>query len=163
MTAKELIRKAFGTSEMILGRYMEGLTDPDLMVRAVPGMNHLAWQIGHLISAERGMVEMIRPGSAPSLPAGFDDTHSRKNTGDDDASKFLSLEAYKTLWKAQRQATLALLDALPDAELDREEPGKFPPFAPSVGLLMHTAGTHPIMHAGQFVAVRRLRGLPIAF
>ena len=163
MTAKDLIRRAFVHSDLIMRRYLEGLSKSDLMIRAVPGMNHLAWQLGHLISAERGMAELIRPGSSPPLPADFEATYSRDNTRDDDASKFLSTEEYLKLWEAQRAVTLALLDSVSDEELDRGDPQKFPPFAPSVGLLLHTAGTHPILHAGQFAAVRRSLGLPIAF
>jgi len=163
MTAKDLIKSAFGHSDLIIKRYLDGLTSPDLMIRAVPGMNHLAWQIGHLISSERHLIELIRPGTAPALPDGFEEAHSKETVGVDDPSKFLSLEEYLPLWQTQRKATLALLDALPDEELDREEPGKFPPFAPTVGQLMFLAGSHPILHAGQFVAVRRRLGLPIAF
>ncbi len=162
MTAKDLIRSAYASSEMIMQRYLEGLGREDLLVRAVPGMNHLAWQIGHLIAGERMMIEMIRPGSSPALPDGFEEAHSPKNAGDDDPSKFLGPEEYAALWKTQREATLALLDSLPDEELDRRDE-KFPAFAPTVGNLMHLAGTHAILHAGQFVPVRRLKGLPVAF
>lgn len=165
MTAKELIRKAFGGSEHIMGRYLDGLKKDDLLIRAVPGMNHIAWQLGHLIAGERKMVEMIRPGSSPPLPEGFEETYATSNTSVDDPAKFLSPEEYLALWKAQRAATLALLDTVSDEELDATEAGgrPLPPFAPTVGQLMHLAGTHPILHAGQFVAVRRKLGLPIAF
>lgn len=164
MTAKELIRKAFAGSERIMLTYLEGLSKSDLLIRAVPGMNHIAWQLGHLIAGERRMIEMIRPGASPPLPEGFEANHDREHTSVDDASKFLSPEEYLGLWKNQREATLALLDSLPDEDLDKEEAagGKLPPFAPTVGQLIHLAGTHPILHAGQFVAVRRSLNLPIA-
>lgn len=165
MTAKELIRNAFGGSELVIGRYLDGLKKDDLLIRAVPGMNHIAWQLGHLIAGERKMMEMIRPGCAPPLPEGFEETYTMANTTVDEPSKFLSPEEYLALWKTQRAATMALLDSLPDDELDATEAagGPLPPFAPTVGQLMHLAGTHPMLHAGQFVAVRRKLGLPIAF
>lgn len=162
MTAKDLIRGALATSEMIMARYLDGLKKEDLLIRAVPGMNHIAWQVGHLIDSERGMVEAIRPGSSPALPEGFGETYSTKNTSDDDATKFLAPEEYLAIWKTQRGATVALLNSLPDDELDRADPN-FPPFAPTVGQLLHLAANHPVLHAGQFVAVRRKLGLPIAF
>ena len=165
MTTKDLIRNAYGTSESIIGRYLDGLTKEDLLIRAVPGMNHIAWQLGHLIAGERKMIEMIRPGSAPALPVRFERFYSTKNVDDDDPSHFLSPDEYRSLWRDQRAATLALLDSIPDEELDHTETasGPLPPFAPTVGQLLHLAGTHPILHAGQFVAVRRTLGLPIAF
>lgn len=162
MTARELIRSALGTSEMIMGRYLDGLKREDLLLRAVPGMNHIAWQLGHLIDSERGMMEAIRPGSSPPLPQGFAEAHSREATTSDDAARYLAPEEYLALWKTQRAATLALLDSLKDEDLDRVDPG-FPAFTPSVGLLLHLAANHPILHAGQLVAVRRKLGLPIAF
>jgi hypothetical protein len=144
-----------------MGRYLDGLKREDLLIRPVPGMNHIAWQVGHLIDSERGMMEAIRPGSSPSLPEGFAEAHSRDATTADDAAGFLAPEEYLALWKKQRAATTALLDSLKDEDLDRADPS-FPDYAPSVGLLLNMAATHPIMHAGQFVAVRRKLGLPIA-
>lgn len=162
MTAKDLIRGAMATSEMVMSRYLDGLKKDDLLIRAVPGMNHIAWQVGHLIDSERQMIEAIRPGTSPALPDGFPEAHSTKNTTDDDATKFLAPEGYLALWKAQRAATVGLLNSLPDEELDRADPN-FPAFAPTVGQLLQLAANHPVLHAGQFVAVRRKLGLPIAF
>jgi len=163
MTAKDLIKKAFGQSDLIIGRYFDGLKDADLMIRGVPGMNHLAWQIGHLIVSEHQLVDLIRPGATAPLPDGFAEAHSKEAAHSDDPSKFLTLQEYRAIWKTQREATLKLLEELPEEDLDREEPGRFPPFAPTVGQLMFVAGTHPVLHAGQFVPVRRKLGLPIAF
>lgn len=163
MTVKDLIRGAYSSSDVIIQRYLDGLSKSDLMIRAVPGMNHIAWQLGHLIAGERMMVELVKPGSSPPLPEGFEAIYETSKTSNDDASQFLGPDEYLALWKRQREATLAVLDGLSDVDFDRTEPGKFPPFAPTVGALIHLAGTHPILHSGQFVAVRRLLGLPIAF
>ncbi len=32
--------------------YLGDLTDADIMVRAIPDTNHIAWQLGHLIQSE---------------------------------------------------------------------------------------------------------------
>ncbi len=162
MTNKDLIRNAFAGSDMIVDNYLKGLKKEDLLIRAVPGMNHVAWQMGHLISSERALLNKIKPDAAPALPAGFDEAHSTANHESDDASRFHAPEEYLAIWKPIRAATLKLLDETPDEGLDREDPS-FPPIARTVGQLFHLLATHPVLHAGQFVAVRRKLGLPIAF
>ncbi|MEW4568714.1 DinB family protein [Tautonia sp. JC769] len=162
MNAKDAIRNTIDMSAMIVDSYLKDLSDADLLVRPVEGMNHMAWQIGHLIGAERHFVELIRPGTSPALPADFPEGHGRDKFTEDDPAKFYSVAKYQELWGAQRQATLALLDSLSDEDLDRVDPEKFPPFAPTVGALMNMVGGHPLMHAGQFVAVRRKLGKPVA-
>ena len=77
--------------------YLGDLDDADLLVRPVEGMNHIAWQLGHLISSERGMVEAIRPGSCPPLPEGFEANHDREDTTSDDPARFLSKDDYLDL------------------------------------------------------------------
>jgi uncharacterized damage-inducible protein DinB len=161
MNAKDVIRNGLDMSDMIINAYIADLDDADLLVRPVNGMNHIAWQLGHLIGAERHFVEMIQPGSCPSLPADFDNGHGRETTREDDPSKYYSRARYQELWKAQRAATRKVLDGQSEADLDRAEPGKFPDFAPTVGALLNLCALHPTMHSGQFVAVRRLLGKPV--
>lgn len=161
MNARDAIRNTIDMSAMVIDSYTKDLSDSELLLRPVPGMNHIAWQLGHLISSERGILDMVRPGSSPALPEGFEATYARDQTSVDDPSKFLSVAHYQELWKAQRKATLEVLDSLSDADLDQTNE-KFPPFAPTVGAVMNLIGNHPTMHAGQFVAVRRQLDKPIA-
>jgi hypothetical protein len=44
-----------------------------MLTRPVPGANHPAWQLGHLIVAETNAVNLVKPGAMPELPAGFGD------------------------------------------------------------------------------------------
>jgi hypothetical protein len=161
MNAKDVIKNTLDSSDMILSRYVEDLADADLLLRPVSGMNHIAWQIGHLIDVEHRFVESVRPGSCPKLPDGFAEHHKMEQARSDDPSHFSTKAEYLTLWKAQRAATKAVLDQLSDAELDEARSG-FPPFAPTVGAVFNLLGTHPLMHVGQFVAVRRMLGKPVA-
>ena len=104
---------------------------------------------------------MIKPGSCPPLPEGFEARHDRETAQSDDTSRFAPLATYQELWKAQRAATHSVIDSIPDADLDRTDP-KLPPYAPTFGALLNMTGVHAMMHAGQFVAVRRLLNKPIA-
>ncbi len=161
MQAKDVLRNTLDMSDMVISSYLKDLTDSELVERPVAGMNHMAWQIGHLIGSERHFVEMIKPGASPALPADFNEGHGRECHTLDDASKFYPLARYQELWAAQRAATRAVLEATTPEELDRTDPS-FPPFAPTVGAILNLCGLHPVMHSGQFVAVRRKLGKPIA-
>ncbi len=159
MQAKDVIKSTIESSDMILGAYLDGLSDADLLVRPVPGMNPIAWQIGHCISAERGMVEEVRPGTCPPLPEGFDEAHSTDAAKKGEFSGMLPLSEYLTLAKAQRAASLKVIDSLSDSDLEAPT-GK--DYAPNVAAMMNMLGVHVLMHLGQFVAVRRSLGKPVS-
>jgi DinB superfamily len=162
MGPKDVIKQALDTSDFILHKYVDDLTDADLLLRPVEGMHPIALQLGHLIGAERMFNEMIKPGSAPALPDGFKEAHDLKNKELTD-SGFVSKDKYLELLATQRAATKAVLDALPESDLEDTRDGKLPPFAPTVGALLTLTALHSLNHSGQFVAVRRMLKKPIAF
>lgn len=162
MHAKDVIRNSLDMGEMVIKGYLNDLSDDDMRLVPVAGMNPIAWQFGHIVSSERTMIEAVKPGSCPPLPEGFDDAHATAAPDRADGSKYLSKTEYLRLWDAQRAATKAVLDGLSDDELDRPSEEKFKQIAPTAGLLLNLAGQHPMMHSGQFVTVRRMLNKPIA-
>src|SRR5262249_35490765 len=52
MTAKEVVRTSLDMDLQLLGMLLADLSDADLLVRPVPGANHIAWQMGHYLVAE---------------------------------------------------------------------------------------------------------------
>lgn len=160
MTPQDVILNTLNQADGILAAYLTDLSDADILVRPVPGMNHIAWQLGHLIASTRQMLEIAAPGSCPALPAGFAEAHGKEAAASDDPRHFLGVEQYKALWKAQGEAVRKAIAAVPAAELDRGGEG-LPPYAPNVGAMLNMLGVHTLMHMGQFVAVRRLLGKPV--
>ena len=61
MNAKDPIKHNLDMSDMIVNSYVGDLSDADFLAVPVPGMNHIAWQLGHLISVERMVIEGIKP------------------------------------------------------------------------------------------------------
>lgn len=162
MGPKDVIRNGLDTSDFVIKSYLNDLSDQDLRLVPVPGMHPIALQLGHLITADRMFQEMVEPGSAPPLPEGFAEAHDMKKA-DSDHSRFRSREEYIKLWDEQRAAVKGLLDRVSDAELADNRDGKLPPWAPTVLAVLNMVGMHALMHAGQFVAVRRLLEKSIAF
>lgn len=155
MNAKDVIRYTYSHCDRILENYLADLDDADLQLAPLPGMNCIAWQLGHLLSSERFMVEGIKPGSCPPLPPGFDENHGKGKGQTDNAANYLTKQEYIALFDAQRKATREVLDSLTDAELEAPAAEMLQRLCPTVGSVMLLTGNHILMHLGQFVAVRR--------
>jgi hypothetical protein len=161
---KDAILTVYAFGERVLNAYLADLSDADLLVRPVEGQNHIAWQLGHVLSTEHGLVDQIKPGASPSLPSGFVEAHGRDeaSTRSDDPARFCSKATYLELWQAQRAATKAVLAELDDADLDAPGPERVRRMVPTVGGAFVLLGTHSLMHIGQFVGVRRKLNKPVA-
>ena len=51
MNDKNALQLALVSTQGMVPMYLGDLSDADLLVRPVPGANHIAWQIGHVISS----------------------------------------------------------------------------------------------------------------
>jgi hypothetical protein len=164
MNAKDAIRIALQGTHGMLNSYLSDLTDADLLVRPVPNANHIAWQLGHLISAEVGMLCPVVPGLvAVPLPPGFKERHDNSTAAVDPPKGFLKKAEYLNLFNQAREATIAAVNKLNDADLDKPTSGSMAKFAPTLGALLLLQSNHVLMHAGQFTVVRRKLGKPVLF
>lgn len=162
MTAKDVIKQVVEFCHMVVGHYLDDLKDEDLMVRAVPGSNHLAWQLGHLISGDCHMLATLGH-TPPALPEGFEAQHTKETASSDDASKFCAKQTYVELAGQTKAAVLAALAATPEADLEKAAPESMRAYAATVSAALTMLGTHWLMHAGQFVMIRRKLGRPPLF
>ena len=163
MNARDAIKLNINCANMICQGYLTDLTDADLLVRPVPGANHIAWQLGHLLVAEHGMMEEGFPGSMPPLPAGFAEKYTNDTSKLDSAGAFHPKSVYLDLAEQQRAATLKTLDKLTDADLDKPAPEKYKEWLKSTGDMISMQGSHWMMHAGQWAIVRRKLGKKAMF
>lgn len=163
MDAKQAIRSSLNISDFLVYRYLEDIAPEELLARPAAGANHIAWQLGHLISAERNLVEAAAPGSMPELPAGFVDRHKKDMAASDNRGDFLSKDEYLRLAKEIRAATLQTLDKVSEADLDKPATGRVPPFVKTAGDCFALIGPHWSSHAGQWVVLRRKLGRPVMF
>jgi hypothetical protein len=161
MNGSQAIQQALRGTQFIFTQYLSDLSDADLLTRPVPQANHIAWQIGHLITAEVGLLSQVPGANSPELPAGFDQQHSKDTAGAESPKGFLTKQEYLNLFNRQREHTLTVVAKLSDADLDRPSTGRMAKFAPTIGALLLLISNHTLMHAGQFAVLRRKLGKPI--
>jgi hypothetical protein len=163
MNAKEAIRIALGAAERLLPMYLNDLSDADILVRPVPNANHIAWQLGHVIASEMRLGRQLPGAQYPELPAGFAEQHTKDTSKIDPPKGFGTKAQYLDLFTKVRQATLANLERLSEADLDKPVSGDIAKMAPNLGALLLLAASHSVLHIGQFSAVRRKLGKPNVF
>ena len=161
MNTKDAIQSAMNISDTVMKTYLSDMSDADLMTRPAKGCNHLAWQLGHLISSEVALLQGLCPGKGAALPEGFAEAHAKEKAESDDASAFKSKDEYVSLYEAVRKGTRAALMEYPEADLDAPSAEHFRKMFPTQGDIFNLIATHPLMHAGQFVVVRRKLDKPV--
>ena len=162
MTATDAIKNALESTSWLFTNALTDFSDADLLVRPVPGANHTAWQIGHIITSEHGLVLGQLPDAKfPALPAGFKEAHAMDKIAAD--TGFSTKAEYVDLFNKTRAATLASLAGLSDADLDRPTSGEMASMAPTLGSWLILVSNHTLMHGSQFSVTRRKLGKPVLF
>ncbi len=160
MNAKDVLIGTIEQAAWVTGTLLHDLTDADLLTRPIPGMNHVAWQLGHLVLSMHEKLTTLGH-AMPALPAGFTAAHSMKMAACDDPGGFARKAHYLALMAAMREATIAAIRAAPDADLDKPAPESLRKYTPTIGAVFNLIGTHEFMHHGQIVALRRKLGKPV--
>ncbi|MEO1615429.1 MAG: DinB family protein [Planctomycetota bacterium] len=161
MSDSKSIKNAFQLTDTVLESYLGDFTDADLLTRPGAGCNHIAWQLGHLISSESMLMNMIKEGSGIELPEGFAEAHDKSVADSDDASKFRSKDEYLQLYRKARQHSIQAIQTMTEEELNAESPENFRSFCPDKRAMVMLVASHPMMHVGQFVPVRRALNKPL--
>jgi DinB superfamily len=162
MKVQDAIRTSLTSTQNMLNMFLGDLSDADLLVRPVPGANHIAWQLGHLIASEANMSKgYLKDAAYPELPAGFADRHNKETAAKD--AGFLTKAEYLGLFNKTRQATIDAVAKLSETDLDAPITGNMASMVPTLGALLLLNSDHVMMHAGQFSVVRRKLGKPVLF
>jgi hypothetical protein len=163
LNAKEVIKISLKSTGDMLGQYLADFSDQDMLVHPVPAANNAAWQVGHLIAVEASMSEMLPGATYPELPAGLKAYADGKTAKSTPPGGYLKKAEYVDLFNKVRSATIANVDRLSDADLDKPTPGDFAAWAPTLGDLLVLTANHTLMHAGQFSVTRRALSKPVLF
>jgi hypothetical protein len=162
MDVKQAITTSLAQADMVVHSYLADLKPEELLVRPIPGANHIAWQLGHLIASERLLIDRVVPGKFEPLPEGFAQAHKKDTALLDDSAAFLGKDEYLRLAGQVRAGTLRIVEEMAPADFDRPVE-KMPPVVKTVGDMFLFVSMHWLMHAGQWAVIRRKLGRPPLF
>jgi hypothetical protein len=162
MTLPEFLADILGRNQEMLKMTLADFSDQDMLARPAPSANHAAWQLGHLIVAEAGIINGEKPDTVP-LPAGFREKFSKETATSNDAKAFPSKAELLDAFAKSRAATVAWVKSLKPEDLDRPTVGNIKRMAPTHAHLAGLQADHTTMHVGQFQVIRRALGKPVLF
>jgi uncharacterized damage-inducible protein DinB len=163
MLAKEALKIGLQSTQHLVSWYVSDLTDQDLTMRPVPSANNIAWQLGHLIEGEPFLGSALPGAKYPELPSTIKGQYDKKTASSVPAGGYLTKNEYLEWFNKVRAATMANVDRLTDADLDKPNTGTMAKFAPRYADLIVLIANHALMHAGQFTVTRRALNKPILF
>jgi hypothetical protein len=154
------LRANLESTAHLLRWFLSDFSDADLLVRPVPGANHAAWQVGNVIGGDVLILTAQLPNAAfPALPEGFKERYGNEGTTLDDG--FPTKNELIALFDQVRAATIAALDGLSDADLDRPTTGDMARICPTLGHVFGLLANHTLLHVGQFSVIRRKLEKPV--
>ncbi len=139
---------------------LEDIEESRWFEQPAPGVQHVAWQVGHLASSQVALIHARCFGKEPSecLPAGFRDKFGRGSTPTADRSAYPPIVEIRDVFDRTHLETLDLIRSIPEGELERPVTGEPHPMFETKAQCIATAATHETFHAGQIGLTRRLFG-----
>ena len=127
------------------------------------GVSHVAWQVGHLASAEYRLALWRIRGSQPQdtdlISEKYRHLFGYESVPDPDPTKYPSQAEIRAVFDQVHEQTLRELRGMNEGEMD--QPVLHPhPFAPTKLLALFWCANHEMLHAGQIGLLRRLLGYP---
>ena len=157
-TANDVIAFALKASHTRFRAFVDDLTPTEFAAQPIPGVNSVAWMVGHLALTDRRILGLFGA-VLPSLPDGFE---ARFKTTRQPAGEQRDLGAPAELLAAFDTHRLALVETVRAADaaaLDAPLLNPHPLFA-TAGEAAAFMAVHLGLHAGQVTVIRRALGYP---
>jgi len=143
---------------------LAGVDDQDWFRQPTEGVTHIAWQVGHLASAQYMLCLARARGERPDdmnlLPANMLPLFLRGSAPEPDSGKYPTPQELLATLARVHAAAQAEVAQRTDEELRQPALGKpHPLFTDKLGALFWCA-RHEMLHAGQIGLLKRLLGHP---
>ena len=158
-TVNETIVAGLRTSEVLFRRFTADLKPTEWHYQPVPGVNTVAWLVGHLVLVEHRRAVALHATDLPELPAGFEGRYTATRQTAVSQTDLDSSTVLTRLFHEVRGRLVAAVVVAPASLL--AEPLATPNslFA-TVGESVLFMGQHAALHLGQITVIRRLLGYP---
>ena len=159
MNAIELLQNIFRANLSFVEMTLADFTDAELLQAPAAESNHAMYQLGHSVVYESWMLQKIDPTYAAG-DAGFDAKFGADARQATDPSHFPTKDQLLAHLKKVREASIASIGKLTDADLDKPSPVEG---ASSLGTALSGIVDHMTMHIGQVQVLRRKLGKKVLF
>ena len=159
MNATDFIKLSLESSKgWIMGLAMDIKDDP-LTRPTAKGGNHPMWCLGHLAFSEANLVSVLCKGE-PNPLAEWEGIFQMGTEPSDDSSTYPSIDEVIAKLEQTRAATLAYLDTITDADLDKPShaEGEMQAWFATIGQCLSAITIHFAFHGGQIADARRAAG-----
>lgn len=159
MNAIDFIKASLNSSNgWIMGLAMD-IEDAPLTRPTPNGGNHPLWCLGHLAFSEASMISSLCQGE-PNPLAEWEGIFQMGTDVSDDASLYPTIDVVLGKLEEARAATLAYLDTLTDADLDKPShaEGEMKAWFGTIGQCLSSIPIHFTFHGGQIADARRAAG-----
>lgn len=159
MNARTIIAAGLESSKAWLLALVSDMRDAPLVAPTPNGGNHTLWVLGHVILSEASMVCGYIEG-VPHPLSTWEGLFGAGSAPVEDAARYPSMEELLAEFENTRAHTLAVLNAMSDAELagPSRAPAAMGAMFGTVGQCFLMLSLHTTFHAGQVADARRRLG-----
>jgi uncharacterized damage-inducible protein DinB len=158
-TPNDVIATGLRQTEGLFRRFTADLKPVEWHAQPVPGVNSVAWVVGHLTVIDHKRAAALGAADLPGLPAGFAERYSQTRKPAEAQTGLDSDDELTRLFLAVRASLTAAVLAASAEQLAEPLPTPGPLFA-TQGEAALFMGLHAAMHLGQITVIRRLLGYP---
>jgi hypothetical protein len=161
MNGIQVVKTSLEMSKGWIMGLITDMRDSPLTAPTPNGGNHPLWCLGHLIYSEGSLVHELARGE-PNPCAAWKDLFDSGTQPTADAAKYPSMDELLAKFEEVRGKTLAYVDSLTDADLDKpsKAEGEMAAFFGTIGQCLIAASLHFTYHGGQVADARRAAGRP---
>lgn len=155
----EAMAFALKKSHLMMHRMIDDLKPHEFEHQPFPGVNCVAWILGHLTLTDRRHLTWLGVTDLPPVPDGFDERFKVTRTTAVEQKGYGDPKELVALFDAHRRK---LIDCLPTVDPARflEPPSFQTPMFADRGEGTLFMGLHVAMHTGQISVIRRSLGYP---
>ncbi len=157
-TPNDVIAFALTASHARFHTFVDDLSPAEFERQPIPGVNSIAWMVGHLALTDRRILGLF--GAAlPPLPDGFEAPFKTTKQPAGEQKGLGDPAALLAVFDAHRRALIEAVRAATPEALAAPLPNPHPLFT-TVGEAAAFMAVHLGLHAGQVTVIRRALGYP---
>lgn len=155
----EAMAFALTKSHLLMHRFIDDLKPHEFEHQPFPGVNCVAWILGHLTLVDRRQLTWLGVTDLPAIPDGFEERFKTTRITAVEQNGYGEPKELVALFDAHRRL---LIDCLPTVDPAKflEPPSFQTPMFADRGEGTLFMGVHTAMHAGQISLIRRTLGYP---